>query len=724
MASASSGSENEVSVVACTDFAAITNQLQRILCSPGFVSAGRLRQFLDYIVTRAIEGKTGDLKEFVIGVEVLGKPDFDPKEDAAVRTLANRVRTRLEEYYQGPGAKDEVLILLPRGRYLPQFLLRASATQAGVTPRPRQWTLREKFIAAAACAATFLLGTALFRWKAHEAASGINQPRVSWGRVLAKATSEGGSPKVIQASGQFDMLLASPDEQHVYAECPWSRVLTVIATANDSVSTWTLAQDAGPLAISPDSSTLYVGSRLGGVVVIDAVSGRSKRKIVPTAGPVWDLALTPDGSSLFVAMSQFGVWRISTRNWEARQLTNQGCPESLKVSPDGSMLVVNYQCGGPGGSSGHDTVEFYDIEKGQVIGVLAGMPFVGGGASFSPDGRTVLLDGLDACSDAHYDHRNCPATPTNVFHLVRMADRRIVSSTGLPVTTAFARFIADDQARVLVGGSGLRIMDAPLRKSFEEWQPEASPGEKAHVIDAMAFLPGRRRTYVTDSTWGRILVLDAESGDCNPVPNGLIAHYPGDGVYADVVGESTLSPVGGVHFAPGHAGQAFEFDGVSGQLIMLPSGHHQFGFRDSSLVSYVKFGSLRGTMIMLDREPRRGLRVRLARSPDQRIALDWDLGGHCHLRSRTEVLANRWYQIAVTKTDQEVALYISGTREDSCPLTTGAESHWAPMSFGSAWEGTDRLQGKLDEILFYDRALTSDEVRKMYAKRESETCRM
>jgi hypothetical protein len=101
---------------------AIRDQLARILASPGFSRNERLSRFLQFVVERHMEGRDHELKETVIAVEVFGRPpDYNPKQDAIVRTEAGRLRARLAEYYQGEGSNDALVIELPRGGYIPAF---------------------------------------------------------------------------------------------------------------------------------------------------------------------------------------------------------------------------------------------------------------------------------------------------------------------------------------------------------------------------------------------------------------------------------------------------------------------------------------------------------------------------------------------------------------------------------------------------------------------------
>ena len=69
-----------------------------------------------------LDGRGGEIKEFVIAVEVLGRTSsFDSKSDPIVRVEAGRLRDRLSSYYEAEGEADLVLISLPKGGYVPEF---------------------------------------------------------------------------------------------------------------------------------------------------------------------------------------------------------------------------------------------------------------------------------------------------------------------------------------------------------------------------------------------------------------------------------------------------------------------------------------------------------------------------------------------------------------------------------------------------------------------------
>lgn len=142
-------------------------QLENILASAELGSAPSLQRFLRHVVEETLAGRSGSLKEYAIGSVVFGRgEDFNPRIDPIVRVQARNVRARLEQYYAGPGARDPVIIELPKGTYVPVFRSRRQAT-----PR-RGWLVTAMTVAAAVIV---LAGAAIF--DAHQKPACGDQPR-------------------------------------------------------------------------------------------------------------------------------------------------------------------------------------------------------------------------------------------------------------------------------------------------------------------------------------------------------------------------------------------------------------------------------------------------------------------------------------------------------------------------------------------------------------------
>jgi len=81
-----------------------------------------MARFLRLAVDRTLEGRAGELKEYLIGVEVFDrKPSYDPRVDPIVRVEARRLRSKLKAYYEGDGRNDPVLFEFGTGGYVPQI---------------------------------------------------------------------------------------------------------------------------------------------------------------------------------------------------------------------------------------------------------------------------------------------------------------------------------------------------------------------------------------------------------------------------------------------------------------------------------------------------------------------------------------------------------------------------------------------------------------------------
>jgi tetratricopeptide (TPR) repeat protein len=118
------------------DRAAVTGELARLGASNCFRKAERCLRLLRHLTNLTLDGRSGELKEYSLGVTVLDRPeDYDPRTDPVVRLEARRLRLKLAEYYQDEGLDDPVIIELPKGGYVPEFRWRSMPeATAGPTP--------------------------------------------------------------------------------------------------------------------------------------------------------------------------------------------------------------------------------------------------------------------------------------------------------------------------------------------------------------------------------------------------------------------------------------------------------------------------------------------------------------------------------------------------------------------------------------------------------------
>src|SRR5882757_4554467 len=93
------------------DAGEVRRELDRILASAVFRGSKRCQDFLQFVVTKVLEGDAKHLKERTLAIEVFGRDAAEDLTDVSiVRVGAREVRKRLAQYYVCDGAHDTVRI--------------------------------------------------------------------------------------------------------------------------------------------------------------------------------------------------------------------------------------------------------------------------------------------------------------------------------------------------------------------------------------------------------------------------------------------------------------------------------------------------------------------------------------------------------------------------------------------------------------------------------------
>ena len=208
---------------------------------------------------------------------------------------------------------------------------------------------------------------------------------IPMGRLLTRLTSEGKSMPHVALSHQAEFLAISADGRQLFAASGHRHTLSVINTADLSVHEISLPRDAGPLAATRNGK-LYIGSRVDGLMIFDIASGRLLQPMIPTGGPVFDMAATPDGAKLFLTLGTAGLKRLIVGKSDLMQISDRVSAQYLAIDPQG-RLYVSYQNEGPAGQRGHDTVEIFDSDKEVRLGMVSGPPHGGWSSCRCPQRR-------------------------------------------------------------------------------------------------------------------------------------------------------------------------------------------------------------------------------------------------------------------------------------------------------------------------------------------------
>lgn len=534
------------------------------------------------------------------------------------------------------------------------------------------------------------------------------------GRLLALATSEGGSLRELKLDHVPTELLVTPDGKKLYTFEYMSRTITVLDCSSLRVKgILTLPSAMSCAAMTSDGRRIYVGSLVEGVTVVDAERDRILDRAFPTGGPVYGLAVTPDEKKLFLAMEAAGLKRISTSTGETKVLSGIACPVSVGIDPDGSKLYVSYQCGGPGGRPGHDSVEIYDVNSERTLATVNGPPMVGAALSFAPHDPYVFLPGKDACLNPAYDHEGCPSVPGNVYHLLRSTDGKIVKTFMVPGGEK-SGVIAPDGGRIVFSGDSLLVWDPFRDHSLERY---AHIGEK---YGEAVLTPAGDRAFIPVSPAG-ILVLDTLDPECLPPAQGLFNLYSGDGTLDDERQAQSLAAEGGLEFAPGLIGQAFDLNGKDSSLRAKPWGTCGACVESWSESLYVKFNALEGRMTILERtrtdsDPE----LRLLKPADNRIILE--AGERFRpgpfIATSAPIGVGDWHHLAVVTANGDRLLYVDGAmigRMQKSQISPTPRSRDVVGAYvGATCDRTQFLNGPVDELAFYNRALSASEIGGMY----------
>lgn len=535
------------------------------------------------------------------------------------------------------------------------------------------------------------------------------------GRLLAAATTEGKNQTTVPLEATPSMVIASPHGREVYVIHGGYDFISVLDTRTNRITAKIpTAPQASRAAISPDGAHLYVGSQLADLSVIDTAT-RVTRKI-PTGGRVTDVAVTPDGKKVFLASEYSGLKRVTTATGEVATLPGTVCPMYLAMSAVGNRLYVSYQCGGPRGRPGHDSIDVVDVATERSVATIQGPPLVGGAVAVTPDGQHIWASAFDACVSSPYDHQGCPFTPADVFHLFRASDLSLIQTLAFPWVRSGVTWITPfpDGTRAVLTGAGVRVIDAlrfSLLESLDASKPEDNYGQ-------LAFSRDGRKAYLPRRAPNELLIIDVAPPACEPATIGLDSYWPADGATGDAHDGASAELKNGTGYAPGLVGQAFRLDGLN-DFVRVHQNGGPLTRAEGTFSAWVKFDKIEHTMYIADRSfSNHEFGWRLLLEPPGRFQFCLAGGTGC-ISSSTLAAPGRWYHVAGVRTENNLILYVNGNNEGSRQL----REPLAPVSLtdnpyfhlGASQQLSGFFHGLIDEVALYRRGLNAADIGQLIA---------
>jgi Concanavalin A-like lectin/glucanases superfamily len=227
-----------------------------------------------------------------------------------------------------------------------------------------------------------------------------------------------------------------------------------------------------------------------------------------------------------------------------------------------------------------------------------------------------------------------------------------------------------------------------------------------------------------------------ESGasSCVTPPRGMVAWWPGDGTSKDIVGSADGTAENGAGFAPGMVGQAFSLDGQDDFIDLGNSSALNVSSGDFTVDAWVLFKSQQGDMSIVDKmggSSVNGDGWRLLKQADDRFWFCFGGGAvnRCvdpafTVFSTTLVVPNVWFHVAAVKSGIGFALYVDGKQEDArAPLPAFVDTNSTNLRVGSYLLQSANLNGLVDEVELFKRALTGAEIQAIFEAGRAAKCR-
>jgi hypothetical protein len=247
------------------------------------------------------------------------------------------------------------------------------------------------------------------------------------------------------------------------------------------------------------------------------------------------------------------------------------------------------------------------------------------------------------------------------------------------------------------------------------------------------------------NTYGSILSSNAlltvnPPSPCVDPPNGLVAWWQAEDNANDSVGTNNGTLVSGITFTDGKVGQGFHLNGTN-QYIQIADST-SLKPTDVTVEAWVRLdvevtpnaGNPGLQYIVFKKNTRNYnfegytlLKNRVSGQDIFSFAIASAGGGQIHADSTTVPQVGVWYHVAGTYDSSSgyLKLYVNGVQEGSAYAYAGFPLNYGtrPIFIGTTGESFDgKLEGTVDEVSIYSRALSTNEIQAIYNARSNGKC--
>jgi hypothetical protein len=229
----------------------------------------------------------------------------------------------------------------------------------------------------------------------------------------------------------------------------------------------------------------------------------------------------------------------------------------------------------------------------------------------------------------------------------------------------------------------------------------------------------------------------AAQARCVPPAAGMVGWWPFDETSGTMAADRAGSPQNGAHagqptVVEGRVRRALDFNHRTSYVEAASAKELQFGTGDFSFDAWVWLRDVSGLSSLIDKRELgfdvRGYHVFVEYGD---LGLQLADGGYDNFHSGIQLPTMEWTHVAITvdRDDPEgIRWYLNGVAmgNNGNPLLhPGSLDTAAPLRIGGHSQAAyNNLDGKMDEVALYDRALTPTQVAKIYAAGSAGRCRL
>jgi hypothetical protein len=230
-------------------------------------------------------------------------------------------------------------------------------------------------------------------------------------------------------------------------------------------------------------------------------------------------------------------------------------------------------------------------------------------------------------------------------------------------------------------------------------------------------------------------------GSCQPAPSGLVGWWSGDGSAVDLVGTNNGTLQGGASAnLQGYVANGFTFNGSS-SYVQIPDAP---SLRPTNLTieAWVLFTDLESTgsggspagsqYIVFKQNPNNSnfegyalTKTRLPTGDVFSFGVASSSGQEVSATGTTLLSTGVWYHVAGVRGPDYLQLFVNGQLQSQTPVSFAQSYGTLPLFFGTSGQSfwDHKLNGRLDEVSLYNRALSAGEISAIYAAGVAGKCK-